>query len=85
MPAGLTVLQTVCNNGREVISAIVVGQVSQDLYSGPRTDLFPGQGTGNLLYLNSENDILWNDPSANSGSKPSISPRRGQNQPASSY
>jgi hypothetical protein len=41
---------------------MALGQTSADLYSGPLTDLFPGQGAGNFLYLNSEGDILWNDP-----------------------
>jgi hypothetical protein len=62
VPAGISVLHAVCNNGREVFSAIAAGQTSADLYTGPLTDLFPGQGTGNFLYLDSEGDILWNDP-----------------------
>jgi hypothetical protein len=64
-PPGLTVLHAVCNNGREVFSARAPGQVASDLYTGPNlVDLFPGQGEGNFLYLNSEGDILWNDPSS---------------------
>jgi hypothetical protein len=60
---GLTVLHAVCNNGREVFAARAPGQVFPDLYTGPNiVDLFPGQGAGNFLYLNSEGDILWNDP-----------------------
>ena len=59
---GLTVLHAVCNNGREVFSARAPGQIFPDLYTGPLTDLFPGQGEGPFLYLNSEGDILWNDP-----------------------
>ena len=60
---GLTVLHAVCNNGREVFSARTPGQVFPDLYTGPNiVDLFPGQGAGDFLYLNSEGDILWNDP-----------------------
>jgi hypothetical protein len=61
-PPGLTVLHAVCNNGREVFAARAPGQLFPDLYTGPFTDLFPGQGAGNFLYLNSEGDILWNDP-----------------------
>lgn len=62
-PPGLTVLHAVCNNGREVFSARAPGQVFPDLYTGPNiVDLFPGEGAGNFLYLNSEGDILWNDP-----------------------
>ncbi|HTC74784.1 MAG TPA: hypothetical protein VK684_04375 [Edaphobacter sp.] len=60
---GLTVLHAVCNNGREVFSARAPGQVFPDLYTGPNlVDLFPGQGEGPFLFLNSEGDILWNDP-----------------------
>jgi hypothetical protein len=59
---GLTVLHAVCNNGREVFSARAPGQIFPDLYTGPLTDLFPGQGAGDFLYLNSEGDVLWNDP-----------------------
>ena len=63
VPPGLTVLHAVCNNGREVFSARAPGQIFPDLYTGPNlVDLFPGQGAGNFLYLNSEGDILWNDP-----------------------
>jgi hypothetical protein len=62
VPAGFTVLHAVCNSGREVFSAKAAGQAIPDLYTGLLTDSFPGQGTGNLLYLNSEGDILWNDP-----------------------
>jgi hypothetical protein len=59
---GLTVLHAVCNNGREVFSAQASGQPFPDLYTGPNiVDLFPGQGGGDFLYLNSEGDILWND------------------------
>ena len=62
LPAGLTLLHAVCNNGREVFAARAAGQVYPDLYTDPLTDVFPGQGTGVFLYLNSEGDILWNDP-----------------------
>ena len=62
VPSGFTLLHAVCNNGREVFSARAPGQVSADLYTGPLTDLFPAQGEGVFLYLNSEGDILWNDP-----------------------
>ena|SRR5438067_5182650 len=62
LPAGLTLLHAVCNNGREVFAARAAGQVYGDLYTDPSTDVFPGQGTGVFLYLNSEGDILWNDP-----------------------
>jgi PEP-CTERM motif len=62
-PPGLTVLHAVCNNGREVFSARAPGQLFPDLYTGPNiADLFPGEGAGDFLYLNSEGDILWNDP-----------------------
>jgi hypothetical protein len=62
-PPGLTVLHAVCNNGREVFSARAPGQLFPDLYTGPNiADLFPGAGAGGFLYLNSEGDILWNDP-----------------------
>jgi hypothetical protein len=62
-PPGLTVLHAVCNNGREVFSARATGQLFPDLYTGPNiVDLFPGAGAGDFLYLNSEGDILWNDP-----------------------
>jgi hypothetical protein len=46
---GLTVLHAVCNNGREVFSARAPGQIFPDLYTGPLTDLFPGQGEGPFL------------------------------------
>jgi hypothetical protein len=59
---GLTVLHAICNNGREVFSARAAGQLFPDLYTGPLTDLFPGQGAADFLYLNSEGDVLWNDP-----------------------
>jgi hypothetical protein len=62
VPAGLTVLHAICNNGREVFSAKAPGQAIADLYTGPLADSFPGQGAGNFLYLDSEGDILWNDP-----------------------
>ena len=63
VPSGFTVLHAVCNNGREVFAARAPGQIFPDLYTGPNlVDLFPGQGAGNFLYLNSEGDILWNDP-----------------------
>jgi len=63
VPPGLTVLHAVCNNGREVFSARATGQLFPDLYTGPNiVDVFPGQGAGDFLYLNSEGDILWNDP-----------------------
>lgn len=62
VPTGLTVLHAICNNGREVFSAKAPGQAIADLYTGPLADSFPGQGAGNFLYLNSEGDILWNDP-----------------------
>jgi hypothetical protein len=62
LPPGFTLLHAVCNNGREVFSARAPGQVSADLYTGPLTDLFPAQGEGVFLYMNSEGDILWNDP-----------------------
>jgi hypothetical protein len=62
-PPGLTVLHAVCNNGREVFSARATGQVFADLYGGPNiVNLFPGAGDGDFLYLNSEGDIVWNDP-----------------------
>jgi hypothetical protein len=61
VPAGFTLLHGVCNNGREVFSAKAPGKTVPDLYTG-LGDSFPNQGTGNLLYLNSEGDILWNDP-----------------------
>jgi len=35
VPAGISVLHAVCNNGREVFSAIAAGQTSADLYTGP--------------------------------------------------
>jgi hypothetical protein len=63
VPSGLTVLHAVCNNGREVFTAMVAGQLKADLYTGPNiVDLFPGEGQGNLLYLNSEGDFVWNNP-----------------------
>jgi hypothetical protein len=63
VPSGLTVLNAVCNNGREVFTARAAGQVYADLYTGPDiVDLLPGQGQGDFLYLNSEGDIVWNDP-----------------------
>ena len=56
-------LHAVCNNGREVFSARATGQVFADLYGGPNiVNLFPGAGDGDFLYLNSEGDIVWNDP-----------------------
>jgi hypothetical protein len=59
---GLTLLHAVCNNGRDAFSAQAPGQPFPDLYTGPNiVDLFPGQGGGSFLYLNSEGDILWND------------------------
>jgi hypothetical protein len=61
-PPGTTVLHAACNNGREVFSARAPGQPFPDLYTGPNSlDLFPSQGEGSFLYLNSEGDILWND------------------------
>jgi len=62
VPPGLTVLHAVCNNGREVFSARATGQLFPDLYTGPLADILSGQGAGDFLYLNSEGDILWNDP-----------------------
>jgi hypothetical protein len=63
VPSGLTVLNAVCNNGREVFTARAAGQAVADLYTGPNiVDLFPGEGQGNFLYLNSEGDFVWNNP-----------------------
>jgi hypothetical protein len=63
VPPGLTVLHAVCNNGSEVFSARAPGQVIPDLYTGPDiVNRFPGEGAGPFFYLNSEGDILWNDP-----------------------
>jgi hypothetical protein len=62
LPAGLTLFQAVCNNGREVFAAKAQGEQYAGLYTDPATEVFPGQGTGVFLYLNSEGDILWNDP-----------------------
>lgn len=64
VPPGFTLLHAVCNNGREVFSARAPGQVFPDLYTGPLTDLFPAQGNGDFLYLDSEGDILWNNPNS---------------------
>jgi hypothetical protein len=63
VPPGLTVLHAVCNNGSEVFSARAPGQVIPDLYTGPDiVKTFPGEGAGFSFYLNSEGDILWDDP-----------------------
>jgi hypothetical protein len=63
VPSGLTLLHAVCNNGREVFSARAPGQLFPDLYTGPNiVDLLPGEGGGDFLFLNSEGDIVWNDP-----------------------
>jgi PEP-CTERM motif len=69
VPSGITVIQGVCNNGREAFTAYVSGQVKPDLFTGPDVaDLLPaeggGEGGGDFLYLDSEGDIVWNDPSS---------------------
>lgn len=62
LASGMMLFHAVCNNGREVFAAKAQGEQYAGLYTDPATEVFPGQGTGVFLYLNSEGDILWNDP-----------------------
>jgi hypothetical protein len=67
VPSGLALIQGVCNNGREAFTAQILGPnlIKPGLYTGPDiTELLPGEGEGVFLYLDSEGDIVWNDPSS---------------------
>jgi hypothetical protein len=67
VPSGLALIQGVCNSGREAFTAQILGPnpIQPGLYTGPDiTELLPGEGLGEFLYLDSEGDIVWNDPSS---------------------
>jgi hypothetical protein len=63
VPAGGTVLRGVCNNGYEAFMGYLVpGQLIPSLYTGFDSAHALGRGDGVFLFMNSEGDIVWNEP-----------------------
>ena len=62
LPTGAIVYHGVCNNGYEAfLGKLSITQYQPFLYVGP-DNLVLGRGTGQFVYINSEGDIVWNDP-----------------------
>src|ERR1700710_962938 len=64
MPAGVIVYRGICNNGYEAfMGKLTSSQDKPFLYVGPDFNMLSSaSGEGVFLYMNSEGDIVWNDP-----------------------
>ena len=63
-PSGMQVFQAVCNNGREIMSAAFSGDSHPAIYTGSDPSDYLAGFAGTLLYLNSEGDMVWNNPNS---------------------